>query len=126
MSTRDLDIAAPAVGSSGLPLPVAMVEHRDLVDLQLHRHYGRRALDRDETGTGLERLHRPTDGQLAFGVDEHRELAVESSAQELETTADRALARERESVGDDRGEDPVQLVPEDVIRRRRNGELPPP
>src|SRR5439155_15339675 len=91
VAEHDLDVAAPAVRARGVPRPVPVVEDGDLVDLELHRHDWRASLDGDEASAGLERLRRATDGELALGIDEDRELPIESRAQELEAAADRTL-----------------------------------
>src|SRR5512132_573857 len=117
----DLDLAAPAVGAERLPFAVDVVEDRDVADLQLHRYHGRAALDRDEAGAALERLRRSADGQLALGIDEDGELAVETRTEELEAAADRALAREGERVREHRREDAIETVAEHVVRGRGDG-----
>ena len=79
-----------------------MIEDRDVADLQLHRHDRCAALDGDEAGPRLEGLRRAADRELALGVDEHGELAIEARAKQLEAAADRALAREWEGIREHR------------------------
>src|SRR5437899_5887195 len=122
----DLDIATPAVRALAVPLAVQVVEDGDAVDLELHWYDRARALDRDESRAGLEGLSGTTDGELALGVNEHREPAIEPRPEQLEAAADRAFPCERERVGEDRAERSVQLVAEDVVGGRRDGETPPP
>src|SRR5207247_5436309 len=94
----DLDIATPAVRARAVPLAVQVVEDGHAVDLELHRYDRARALDRDESRAGLERLGGTTDGELALGVTEHRAPAIEPRPEQLEAAADRALPCERASV----------------------------
>jgi len=78
------------------------------------------------TRAGLERLCGPADRELALGVDKDREVAVEPCAEELEAAPDRPLPRERERVREDRREQAIELVAEDVVGGGRDGELPAP
>src|SRR2546430_14724101 len=121
----DLDIATPAVRAVAVPLAVQVVEDGNAVDLELHRYDRARALDRDESRAGLEGLSGTTDGELALGVNEHREPAVEPRPEQLEAAADRALPCERECVREDCAERAVQLVTEDVVRGGRDGHARP-
>src|SRR5207247_10460687 len=51
---------------------------------------------------------------LPLGIDEDGEVAVEPGSEKLEAPADGALTGERERVREDRREEAVQLVAEDV------------
>src|SRR5438132_14202826 len=122
----DLDVAAPTVRPVAAPLLIQLIEDGDAVDLELHRDDRAGALDGDESGAGLERLRGTADGELALGIDEHRELPIEPRPEQFETPADRALPCERKGVGEDRAERAVELVAEDIVSRRRDGQAPPP
>src|SRR5207245_9965000 len=119
----DRDGARPAFRARGVPRPVPVVEDGDLVDLELHRHDWRASLDGDEAGAGLERLRRATDGELALGIGEDRELPIESRAQELEAAADRTLGRGGERGCQDGACEPGQPIPDTLVRGRRDGGL---
>src|SRR5205809_6911785 len=120
----DLDIATPAVRALAVPLAVQVVEDGNAVDLELHRYDRARALDRDESRAGLEGLSGTTDGELALGVNEHREPAVEPRPEQLEAAADRALPRERGRGGEARAERPAQPVPEHGVRGGSSAQPP--